>query len=109
MGYGVRCTRDRYIYILKYPVIKQDRILFSTLISQKCFTDERIKRIFMKRLNRILLTLLIAIPPTIITEAQQAHVNLDWAPQKNRQNLVPFSASVNSPEVTDDHMCIMNL
>ena len=75
----------------------------------KCFTDEGIKRIFMKRVNRILLTLLIAIAATIFTEAQQAHVNLDWAPQKNRQNLVPFSASVNSPEVTDDHMVIFRV
>lgn len=63
----------------------------------------------MKRLNSILLTLLIAIAATIFTEAQQAHVNLDWAPQKNRQNLVPFSASVNSPEVTDDHMVIFRV
>ena len=34
--------------------------------------------------------------------AQQAHVNLDWNPQKNTQNLVPFGATVISPEVKDD-------
>jgi len=34
--------------------------------------------------------------------AQQAHVNLDWNPQKNAQNLVPFGANVISPEVRDD-------
>ncbi len=34
--------------------------------------------------------------------AQQAHVNLDWNPQKNTQNLVPFGANVISPEVHDD-------
>jgi 1,4-alpha-glucan branching enzyme len=35
--------------------------------------------------------------------AQQAHVNLDWAPHKNTQGLKPYGASVLSPEVSDDH------
>lgn len=34
--------------------------------------------------------------------AQQANVNLDWNPQKNTENLIPFSAPLNSPEVHDD-------
>src|SRR5690349_19159349 len=34
--------------------------------------------------------------------AQQAQVNLDWNPQKNTQNLVPYGANVISPEVRDD-------
>ena len=42
-------------------------------------------------------------------EAQQAHVNLDWNPQKNTQNLVPFGASVISPEVRDDHTITFRL
>ena len=63
----------------------------------------------MKKLNHILLTLLIAIATTIFTEAQQAHVNLDWAPQRNTQNLVPFGASVISPEVSDDGMVIFRI
>jgi len=75
----------------------------------KCFTYEKIQRMFMKKLNHILLTLLIAIATTIFTEAQQAHVNLNWAPQKNTLNLIPFSANVNSPEVTDDHMVIFRV
>ncbi len=33
---------------------------------------------------------------------QQANVNLDWDPQRNKENLTPFSAPVNSPEVHDD-------
>ena len=37
-----------------------------------------------------------------LVRAQQAHVNLDWAPQRNTVNLVPFGANVVSPEVTDD-------
>ncbi|CAN5122772.1 esterase family protein [soil metagenome] len=42
-------------------------------------------------------------------EAQQAHVNLDWNPQKNTQNLVPFGASVISPDVRDDHTITFRL
>ena len=38
-----------------------------------------------------------------VVNAQQAHINLDWNPQKNTQNLLPFGASVISPEVNDDH------
>lgn len=34
--------------------------------------------------------------------AQQANVNLDYNPQKNTENLIPFSASLNSPDVHDD-------
>lgn len=30
--------------------------------------------------------------------SQQANVNLDYNPQKNTENLVPFSAPLNSPE-----------
>jgi len=41
--------------------------------------------------------------------AQQAHVNLDWNPQKNTQNLRPFGANVISPEVADDGMVTFRL
>ncbi|GAB4035313.1 alpha/beta hydrolase [Spirosoma jeollabukense] len=41
--------------------------------------------------------------------AQQAHVNLDWNPQKNTQNLMPFGANVISPEVGDDHTITFRL
>ncbi|HLO58441.1 MAG TPA: alpha/beta hydrolase-fold protein [Bacteroidales bacterium] len=34
---------------------------------------------------------------------QQANVNLDYNPQKDREGLVPFSAPLNSPDVHDDH------
>jgi len=34
--------------------------------------------------------------------AQQANVNLDYNPQKNTENLIPFSASLISPDVRDD-------
>ncbi|HXW04177.1 MAG TPA: alpha/beta hydrolase-fold protein [Vicinamibacterales bacterium] len=41
--------------------------------------------------------------------AQQAHVNLDWNPHKNTQNLAPYGASLISPEVTDDRMVTFRL
>jgi enterochelin esterase-like enzyme len=41
--------------------------------------------------------------------AQQANVNLDFNPQKNTENLVPFSASLNSPDVRDDRTVTFRL
>ena len=45
-----------------------------------------------------------AVGPLLASFAwsQQANVNLDWNPQKNTENLVPFSAPLNSPDVRDD-------
>ena len=48
----------------------------------------------------ILFVLLIGM---LATNAQQAHVNLDWAPQRNSEGLTPFMANTISPEVYDDH------
>lgn len=41
--------------------------------------------------------------------AQQAQVNLDWNPQKNTDNLVPYGANVISPEVFDDRTVTFRL
>ena len=41
--------------------------------------------------------------------AQQANVNLDHNPQKNAENLVPFSAPLNSPDVRDDRTVVLRL
>ena len=41
--------------------------------------------------------------------AQQANVNLDYNPQKNTENLMPFSATENSPEVRDDRTVTFRL
>ena len=41
--------------------------------------------------------------------AQQDNVNLDWCPQKNTENLIPFSANLNSPEVRDDRTVIFRV
>jgi enterochelin esterase-like enzyme len=40
---------------------------------------------------------------------QQDNVNLSWNPQKNTQNLVPYSAKVITPEVFDDHTVIFRV
>lgn len=38
----------------------------------------------------------------MLVRSQQANVNLDYNPQKNTETLIPFSASLNSPDVRDD-------
>ncbi|BET68859.1 esterase family protein [Opitutales bacterium ASA1] len=50
----------------------------------------------------VLLLVTIAFFGGIAATAQQANVNLDWDPQRDREGLVPFSAPLNSPEVHDD-------
>jgi len=60
-------------------------------------------------MKKILLFILLMIQGLINMVAQQAHVNLDWDPQKNKENLIPFSANVISPEVLDDHTVIFRL
>jgi enterochelin esterase-like enzyme len=44
-----------------------------------------------------------------LTFAQQANVNLDWNPQKNTENLVPYGGNVVSPDVLDDHTITFRL
>ena len=56
----------------------------------------------MKELIRKVLPALLLLAGTHLVQAQQAHVNLDWNPQKNDRNLLPFGASVISPEGHDD-------
>jgi enterochelin esterase-like enzyme len=55
---------------------------------------------------RILLFLLLA---ALCLQAQQAQVNLDWNPQKNTQNLVPYGANVISPDVRDDRTVVFRV
>jgi len=40
---------------------------------------------------------------------QQANINLEHNPQKNKENLVPFSAPLNSPDVRDDNTVTFRL
>ncbi len=53
----------------------------------------------------VALVCIMAIPAA----AQQDHVDIDWDPQRNRDNITPFSARVNSPEVHDDHTVTFRL
>ena len=56
--------------------------------------------------------LVLGIAPLLLCAtafAQQANVNLDHNPQKNTESLVPFSASLNSPDVRDDRTVVMRL
>jgi enterochelin esterase-like enzyme len=46
---------------------------------------------------------------TSAATAQQAHVNLDWNPHKNTQNLAPYGANLLSPDVKDDRTVIFRL
>lgn len=61
----------------------------------------------INRVNCLLTALLLT--GTHWVQAQQAHVNLDWNPQKNTQNLLPFGANVISPNVHDDHTITFRL
>ncbi|SDD72375.1 enterochelin esterase [Dyadobacter soli] len=64
--------------------------------------------ILMKPFKKYLfISSLLAIP--LATTAQQANVNLDWAPQKNTEQLVPYGGNVISPEVKDDHTITFRL
>ena len=61
----------------------------------------------MKNLRFAFLYLLIVFASPLF--AQQNHINIDWDPQKNKENIIPFSANVISPEVNDDHTVIFRL
>lgn len=45
----------------------------------------------------------------LFAHGQQANVNLDYNPQKNTENLTPFSAPLNSPDVRDDRTVVFRL
>ncbi len=45
----------------------------------------------------------------MLARPQQANVNLDFSPQKNTEQLIPFSAPLNSPDVHDDRTVTFRL
>jgi enterochelin esterase family protein len=61
----------------------------------------------MKTTTAILLSAIVCTAS--LASAQQAHVNLDWNPHKNTQNLNPDGANVISPEVRDDRTATFRL
>ena len=46
---------------------------------------------------------------TLPTLAQQSRVNIQYDPQRNTDNILPFSTQVLSPEVRDDHTVIFRV
>ena len=54
---------------------------------------------YMNKLS--ILTLSFLLSSTLF--AQQSHVSIQYDPQRNTENITPFSAQVISPEVHDDH------
>ena len=52
---------------------------------------------------------LLFVAAALLASAQQAHVNLDYNPQKNTDNLVPYGANVISPEVRDDRTVVFRV
>lgn len=59
--------------------------------------------------NRRLTFLLPCLLAVTMATAQQANVNLDWRPHLNTENLTPFSAPLNSPEVKKDRTVTFRL
>lgn len=51
----------------------------------------------------------LAFASSVMANAQQANINLCHNPQKDTEGLVPFSASLNSPQVNDDHTVIFRI
>ena len=51
----------------------------------------------------------LALTISSMASAQQSNINLSHNPQKDTEGLVPFSASLNSPQVNDDHTVIFRI
>jgi len=60
------------------------------------------------RLRKLAFCLTFTLGPCFLP-AQQANVNLDYNPQENTEDLIPFSATHNSPEVRDDRTATFRL
>ncbi len=73
---------------------------------------QKLKKTPNKRIRTNLFLLVLGISNVMLMpqlSAQQANVNLDYNPQKNTENLTPFSAPLNSPEVHDDQTVTFRL
>jgi len=46
---------------------------------------------------------------SLYSAAQQSNINLSYNPQKDTEGLIPFSASLNSPQVNDDHTVVFRI
>ncbi|MGY6546139.1 esterase [Arthrospiribacter ruber] len=64
----------------------------------------------MKQKSKSLMILGLALGLSISNGiAQQANVNLEFDPQRDKEGLIPFSARINSPEVHDDRTVTFRL
>jgi enterochelin esterase family protein len=61
------------------------------------------------RIKPFTILLLPALLTLTTVHAQQSNVNLDWRPHLNTENLTPFSAPLNSPEVKNDRTVTFRL
>src|SRR5687768_5748771 len=61
------------------------------------------------RIRPLACLLLPALLAFTAAQAQQSNVNLDWRPHLNTENLTPFSAPLNSPEVKNDRTVTFRL
>jgi len=61
----------------------------------------------MKTINYLTITLLVCWSMPLL--AQQDHINIDWAPQRNKEGLNPFGTRVISPEVHDNQTVTFRL
>src|SRR5436190_17119427 len=64
---------------------------------------------YAMKMTKTYIVLAAAICLSHPAHAQQAHVNLDWNPHKNVQNLNPYGANLISPEVRDDRTVTFRL
>ena len=46
---------------------------------------------------------------SLLANAQQSNINLSYNPQKDTEGLIPFSASLNSPQVNDDRTVVFRI
>ncbi len=60
-------------------------------------------------MNKTILTSALAATLCLAAHAQQSNVNLCHNPQLDTEGLIPFSASLNSPQVNDDHTVIFRI
>lgn len=54
-------------------------------------------------MKKVFLTLTTLLCCSALMQAQQSHVNIDWKPQLNTENINPYGTRVISPDVHDDH------
>ena len=70
---------------------------------------KKIQYIKRNTMNIKLMTAALSLLLVLPAAAQQSNVNLSYNPQKDTEGLIPFSASLNSPQVNDDRTVTFRL